>query len=49
MYTILELISGTSYNAVLYDQPVSLEELKPHLYETVKQILRQYRRSDARM
>ena len=49
MYTILELISGTSYNAVLYDQPVSLDELKPHLYETVKQILRQYRRSDARM
>lgn len=49
MYTILELISGTSYNAVLYDQPVSLEELKPHLYETVKQILKQYRRSDARM
>ncbi len=49
MYTILELISGTSYNAVLYDQPVSLEELKPHLYETVKQILRQYRESDARM
>lgn len=49
MYTILELISGTSYNAVLYDQPVSLEELKPHLYETVKQILRQYRESDARV
>lgn len=43
MYLILELISGTSYNAVLYNQPVPLEELKPHLYKTVKQILQQYR------
>lgn len=43
MYTILELVAGTSYNAVLYEQPVSLEELKPYLYESVKGILRQYR------
>lgn len=43
MYLILELISGASYNAVLYDQPVTLDELKPHLYKTVKQILGQYR------
>ena len=28
MYTIIELISGTSYNAILYQQPVPLEELK---------------------
>lgn len=43
MYTIIELISGTSYNAILYQQPVPLEELKPHLYETVRGIFRQYR------
>ncbi len=43
MYLILELISGSSYNAVLYNQPVSLDELKPHLYQTVRQIFRQYR------
>ncbi len=43
MYLILELLSGTSFNAILYEQPVSLEELKPHLYETVKSILRHYR------
>lgn len=42
MYTIIELISGTSYNVLLYQQPVSLEELKPHLYETVRGILKQY-------
>ena len=27
-YMILELVSGTSYNAILYQQPVPLEELK---------------------
>lgn len=43
MYTILELVSGASYNAILYQQPVTIEELKPHLYETIKQIFRQYR------
>lgn len=43
MYTILEVVSGTSYNAILYQQPVPLDELKPHLYETVKGIFRQYR------
>lgn len=43
IYLILELLSGTSFNAILYEQPVSLEELKPHLYETVKSILRHYR------
>lgn len=43
MYLILELISGSSYNAVLYNQPVPLDELKPHLYQTVRQIFGQYR------
>lgn len=43
MYLILELLSGTSFNAILYKQPVPLEELKPHLYETVKSILKNYR------
>lgn len=43
MYMILEITGGASYNAILYGQPVSLEELKPHLYETIKGIFRQYR------
>ena len=42
-YLILELLSGTSFNAILYKQPVPLEDLKPHLYETVKSILKNYR------
>ena len=43
MYMILEIVSGTSYNAILYQQPVPLDELKPHLYKTVKGILEGYR------
>lgn len=43
MYLIVELISGTSYQAILYHEPATLEELKPHLYETVRSILKQYR------
>lgn len=43
MYTILELISGISYNAILYQQPVGLDEMKPYLYETVRGVFRQYR------
>lgn len=43
MYMILEIVSGTSYNAILYQQPVPLDELKPHLYKTVKEILEGYR------
>ena len=41
IYMIIELISGTSYNSILYNQPKPIEELKPYLYETVKSIIRQ--------
>ena len=43
MYLILELVNGTSYNAILYQQPVGLEELKPHLHQAVRGIFDQYR------
>ena len=43
MYLILELIGGSSYNAILYQQPVPLSQLKPYLYRTVRGSLRQHR------
>jgi AcrR family transcriptional regulator len=46
MYMILEIISGASYNTILYRQPVPLEEMKPHLYDAVRGIFRQYRVED---
>ena len=44
MYMIIELVSGTSYNTILYEQPLSLEKLKKPLYEIVKGIFLQFRK-----
>ena len=40
---ILELVSGTSYNAILYQQPIPLEDLKPELYDAIRGIFKQFR------
>ena len=40
LYMILEFVSGTSYNAILYRQPCSLEELKPELFDVIRYIIR---------
>lgn len=43
MYMILELVSGVSYNTILFNQPVSLEEIKIPLYESIRGIFQQFR------
>jgi len=40
LYMILEFISGASYNAILYDQPCPLKDLKPHMYDGIRAILK---------
>lgn len=40
IYMIVELVSATIYNVILYGEPVTLEELKPDLYESVRHIIR---------
>ncbi len=45
MYMILELVSGTSYNTILYEQPVPLNQIKKPLYEIIKGIFIQYRKN----
>lgn len=39
LFMIVELISSTCYSAILYSEPVSLEELKPHLYRSINDII----------
>ncbi len=39
IFTILELVSGTSYNTILYEQPVSLEKIKPYVYLCIREIV----------
>lgn len=36
IYMIIELVSGAIYNPILYEQPVSLAQIKPYLYEAIR-------------
>ncbi len=42
MYMIIELTGSSIYSAILYDQPVTIEKLKPHLYKTIGLIIDQF-------
>ncbi|HBN55148.1 MAG TPA: TetR family transcriptional regulator [Lachnospiraceae bacterium] len=42
IYLIIELVAGVSYNAILYQEPVSIEELKPYLHDLIRRILNDY-------
>ena len=40
VYMIVELVSSSCYSAILYNEPVSIEELKPYIFETVREMIR---------
>lgn len=40
VYMIVEFVSATSYSAILYNEPVTIEELKPFMFESIRQIIR---------
>lgn len=44
LFMIVELVSSTCYSAILYSEPCSLAELKPHLYDTIRLIIDQYKK-----
>jgi AcrR family transcriptional regulator len=46
LFMIIELVSSTIYSTILYEEPVSLERLKPYLFENVRQIIRMHRKKD---
>ena len=39
LYMILELVNSTCYSSILYDDPVSLSELKPYLFKSIQNII----------
>jgi hypothetical protein len=39
IYLIIELVAGVSYNAILYSDPASIEDLKPYLHTMICRIL----------
>ena len=42
LFLIIELVGSTGYSSIMFNDPVSIGELKPHLEETVRGIIRQY-------
>lgn len=39
LFMIIELVSSTCFNSILYDEPLPIEEYKPYLYDTIKRLI----------
>lgn len=39
LFMIIELVSSTCFNSILYNQPLPIQEFKPYLYETIKNLI----------
>ncbi|MBQ8927053.1 MAG: TetR/AcrR family transcriptional regulator [Oscillospiraceae bacterium] len=44
LFLIVELISGACYSSILYQEPCSIDELKPRLYKAIRLIIREHER-----
>lgn len=42
LFMIIELVSSTCYSAILYEEPIGIEELKPYLFDTVRNIMERH-------
>ena len=42
LFLIIELASSTSYSTILEDDPISFEELRPFLNESIRAIIRNH-------
>lgn len=42
IYMIVELVNATCYNVILHHSPVGLDELKPDLFVTIRNLMRQF-------
>ena len=39
LYIIIELVSSTCFNSILYKDPLPIEEFKPHLYKVIRNLI----------
>lgn len=39
LYMIIELVSSTCFNSILYGNPLPIEEFKPFLYEAIRKLI----------
>lgn len=42
IYMIAELVSGSIYSPILYQQPVSLDEIKPYIFDNIRYLVRSH-------
>lgn len=39
LYMIIELVSSTCFNSILYSNPISINEFKPFLYDAIRKLI----------
>lgn len=39
LFMIIELVSSTCFNSILYNEPLPIKEYKPYLYETIRSLI----------
>lgn len=42
LFMIIELASSTCYSSILYEEPVSIDVLKPYLYDSIRGIIKRH-------
>lgn len=40
VFMIIELVNSTCFSCILYEDPLPIEELKPYLYDSIRQIMK---------
>ena len=43
LFLIVELVSSACYSSILYQEPCNLEQLKPHLYASIRLIIQEHK------
>lgn len=46
VFMLIELISSTCYSSILYDEPVSIDKLKPYLFDSIRDIINRHKSED---
>ena len=40
LFMIIELVGSTCFNSILYKEPLPIEEYKPYLYKTIRNLIK---------
>lgn len=48
LFMIIELVGSTCFNSILYKEPLPIEEYKPYLYRTIRNLIRDEQKEQKR-